>query len=547
MRPELISGATSRRDGRAGPSIVVIASEPSTRVELAGAIERRFGADYRVISLGGPDLSRDSLAACGAIAIALAPIGTRDFAALAHVGSLQPTARRVAVVGVGDTTVARALSQALTLGHVDYYVGFPWASLEEELYPVISESLRIWADEQKLQFEKATIVAEPARTRGVTLSKLLSSNGVTNRLVECDSPEGVELLAGPLAGVGLPAVRLWDGRTLDRPTESELAAALGAHTSPASPEYDVAIVGAGPAGVAAAIYASSEGLRTVSVEANAVGGQAGTSAHIRNYLGFPWGVRGADLARFAGRQSEQLGAETVVTRTVTSLSRDGAQHVLTLSNGAMIRARCVILAGGVQYQMCGVESVDALIGHGVFYGAAAGEAAAMSGLNVAILGGGNSAGQAAARLAADGANVTVLIRGESIHKSMSDYLVTKLEGTPTISVRTGVSVVDALGDGQLTGLVLADSSSRPLHLEADALFIFIGARPSTAWLRGVVDLDDHGFILTGRSGAPWLATSVAGVFAAGDIRSGSIKRVAAAVGEGSTASMMSRDYVTTFS
>ena len=393
------------------------------------------------------------------------------------------------------------------------------------------------------RLEKATIIAEPERTGGVALAKLLSSNGVTNRLLEFDSPEGIELLVGPLAGVGLPAVRLWDGRTLAGPSNSELAEALGARTSPASAEYDVAIVGAGPAGLAAAIYASSEGLRTVSIEANSVGGQAGTSAHIRNYLGFPWGVRGADLASSAGRQSEQLGAETIMTRTARTLRSDGKLRVLTLSNGAVVHAGCVILAGGVQYQMSGVESVDALIGHGVFYGAAAGEAATMSGLNVAILGGGNSAGQAAALLATDGANVTVLIRGESISKSMSDYLVKQLEGTPNVSIRTEVHVVDALGEGRLRGLVLAESTGRLVNVEADALFIFIGARPSTDWLQGVVDLDERGFILTGRNGSPWLETSMAGVFAAGDIRSGSIKRVAAAVGEGSTASMLSRDYL----
>jgi thioredoxin reductase (NADPH) len=388
-----------------------------------------------------------------------------------------------------------------------------------------------------------TIVAERERSRGVGLATMLTRNGVTTRLLSCDSAEGLDLLTGPLAGVALPAVRLWDGRTLAAPTEAALAEALGAHTSPTAAEYDVAIVGAGPAGLAAAIYASSEGLRTVTVEASAVGGQAGTSAHIRNYLGFPWGVRGADLAHSAGRQSEQLGAEIVVTRAAATLAADGGHHVLTLSNGDVVRARSVILAGGVSYRMSGIETVDALVGHGVFYGAAAGETTVLAGLNVALMGGGNSAGQAAAHLASAGANVTMLIRGESINKSMSDYLVQQLEGTPNVSVRTQVQVVDALGQGQLTGLVLEDPSGARAILETSAFFIFIGAQPSTDWLREVVDLDDHGFVLTGRDGAAWLETSVAGVFAAGDIRAGSIKRVAAAVGEGSTASMMAREHL----
>jgi thioredoxin reductase (NADPH) len=527
------------------PSIVVVASEPNSRDELIAAIERRFGVGYMVVSLAGSEVSNESLDAVRPIAIALAPIGDADFSALNLVGVHEPGACRIAVVRVGDTSVAQALNQALTLGHVDYYVGQPWASPEEELYPVLSEALRVWADEQQLRFEKVTIVADPERSRGVALTTMLTRNGVTTRLLSCDSSEGMDLLTGPLAGVALPAVRLWDGRVLAAPTEAELAEALGAHTSPTAAEYDVAIVGAGPAGLAAAIYASSEGLRTVTVEGSAVGGQAGTSAHIRNYLGFPWGVRGADLAHSASRQSEQLGAEIIVTRTAVTLAANGRQRALTLSNGDVVRARCVILAGGVSYRMSGIETVDALVGHGVFYGSAAGEAAAMAGLQVAIMGGGNSAGQAAAHLASAGANVTVLIRGDSINKSMSEYLVQQLEGTSNVAIWTQVQAVAALGEGQLTGLVLAGPSGERTTLETSALFIFIGARPSTDWLQGVVDLDDHGFVLTGRDGAPWLETSVPGVFAAGDIRAGSIKRVAAAVGEGSTASMMAREHLVT--
>lgn len=234
-----------------------------------------------------------------------------------------------------------------------------------------------------------------------------------------------------------------------------------------------------------------------------------------------------------------------MTRTAVMLAADGGRRVLTLSNGDVVLARCVILAGGVSYRRSGIGTVDALVGHGVFYGAAAGEAAAMAGLNVAIMGGGNSAGQAAAHLASAGANVTMLIRGDSINKSMSDYLVQQLEGTRNVSIRTQVQVVDALGEGQLTGLVLEDPSGARAMLETSAFFIFIGARPSTDWLQDVVDLDDHGFVLTGRDGATWLETSVSGVFAAGDIRAGSIKRVAAAVGEGSTASMMAREHLMT--
>lgn len=522
-------------------SIVIIASDPIVRDQLTDAVRRRFGADYTVVPIPGSDASVGNLASLEPISIALAPIGTSDFSVLQEVGAHDPGARRIAVVRVGDTSVAQALSQAMTLGHVDYYVGQPWASPEEELYPVISEALRVWAHERQLRYEKVTIVDEQGEEAGQALAAMLNRNAVASRLLASSSHDGQALLAGPLAGANLPAVMLWDGRVLSAPSNEQLAEALGASTSPTASDYDVAIVGCGPAGLAAAIYGSSEGLRTVMVEARAVGGQAGTSAKIRNYLGFPWGVRGADLAYSAGRQSEQLGAEIVVIRSAVALEAHGEDRLLTLTNGDVIRASCVILAGGVTYRLSGIETVDALVGHGVFYGAGAGEATAMAGLRVCVMGGGNSAGQAAAHFATAGAEVNVLIRGESAGKSMSDYLVRQLEGSPNVSIRTQVRVVEALGDGQLSALVLADRHGERVTLETDALYIFIGARPSTEWLEGVVDLDDHGFIRTGREDAAWLETSMSGVFAAGDIRSGSIKRVAAAVGEGSTASMLARE------
>jgi thioredoxin reductase (NADPH) len=524
-------------------NIVIVSSDPAALEELANAVQRRFGADYTVVSVPGSDALTPALSSPDPIAVAMAPIGTSDFAALRAVGAHDPGARRIAVVRVGDTSVAQELSRSMTLGEVEYYVGQPWASAEEELYPVVSEALRVWAHERQLRYEKATIVDGPGERAGKALATMLERNGVASRWLAADSPDGQNLLSGPLAGVALPAVLLWDGRALSGPTEAELAEALGANTSPTAADYDVAIVGAGPAGLAASIYASSEGLRTVSVEASAVGGQAGTSAKIRNYLGFPWGVRGADLASAASRQSEQLGAETVVTRSAVSLAVDGDDRLLTLSNGDVIRARCVILAGGVTYRLSGIESVDARIGHGVFYGAGAGEAKAMAGLRVAVMGGGNSAGQAAAHLAEGGAAVTVLIRGDSIGKSMSDYLVRQLEGNPNITITTQVRVLEALGEAQLKALVLAGPDREQAVLEADALYIFIGARPATEWLEEAVALDDHGFVLTGRENAAWLETSLSGVYAAGDIRAGSIKRVAAAVGEGSTASMLAREHL----
>jgi thioredoxin reductase (NADPH) len=261
--------------------------------------------------------------------------------------------------------VAEELGRALTLSHVDYYVGHPWASPEEELYPVVSEALRVWSHDQQLRLPKLTLVREPGDALGEDLARMLDRNGIPARVHLAPQPEAQALLAGPLAGQPLPALHLWDGRVLAAPSRSELAEALGARTRPTHDRYDLAIVGTGPAGLAAATYAASEGLRAVAIEADAVGGQAGTSARIRNYLGFPWGIRGADLAAQAGQQAEQLGAEILVTRNAASLAVDGDDRVLTLSSGDPVRARCVLLAGGVTYRRTGVATVDALIGRGV--------------------------------------------------------------------------------------------------------------------------------------------------------------------------------------
>ncbi len=522
---------------------MIIDHDEQRRSALADALQRRFSADYQIVAADGEAPGR-SLSGIDEVAVALAPIGTPDMAVLGTVCRSHPTARRVAVVTVGDTSVAGELSRALTLNQVDYYVGHPWATAEEEVYPVVTEALRVWARDRELQYDKAVVVDAVRRGWGEEIVSRMRRNGVAARFHLADSPEGSALLAGPLAGAALPVMQLWDGRVLANPDFPTLVEALGARTRPARDRYDVAIVGAGPAGLAAAVYAASEGLDAVVVEAATVGGQASSSAKIRNYLGFPWGVRGVDLATMASRQAEQLGAEFVIARHVTGLEVDGSHRLLHLDSGDVVRARCVILAGGVSYRRLGVQSVDDLIGRGVFYGAAAGEAATMAGLRVAVLGGGNSAGQAAAHLAAAGAAVTVLIRGGSLAKGMSSYLVEQLEGTPTLEVRCGVQIVHAVGDQQLAGLVLTsvDTGERST-LDVDALFVFIGAQPHSSWLDGSVDMDDHGFVRTGHDGAAWLESSVPGVFAAGDIRAGSIKRVAAAVGEGSTAAMLVREHL----
>lgn len=532
------------------PVLVAIISDPDTRLAVVDALQRRYAADYDVIA-PTPATAPDALAALvadgRAVALALCPVGPEPTSMLRKIRDVFPTCRCVAIVEVGDTSAAAELNRGLTLGSIDYYIGHPWSTPEEELYPVTAEALRVWSRDQHLHYDKVTILDAPRGRRGQEMARWLSRNGVSSTLHTTGSNEGAALAAGPLIGLELPAVLLYNGQVLADPSEDLLARALGAQTSPTRESYDVTIVGAGPAGLAAAVYAAAEGLRTLVLEQRAVGGQAGTSAKIRNYLGFRWGVAGSDLTADASRQAEQLGAEFVVTRAVTTLTTNRNEHHVTLSNGDVARSKAIILAGGVSYRRLAIPAVDDLVGRGVFYGAGTSEITAMSGSRVCVVGAGNSAGQAACALAAAGAEVTLLVRGDDLSASMSDYLVQQITNAFRLSVRTGTQVTSAIGDQQLEALVI-NHHDRTATIEADALFVFIGARPHTDWLSGTVCLGAQGFILTGRDlppehSAAWLETSRPGVYAAGDIRQGSIKRVAAAVGEGSTAAMLARDHL----
>jgi thioredoxin reductase (NADPH) len=543
------------------PAIVAVASDASLHSALYQVLTNRYGSDYEVTVVDTPAQGLDTLqelrAASVAVALILAEWHTTggngiDFLIAAH--AIHPEARRIVVIDVGDTSAAGALSVALTLNQVDAYFGQPWASPEEELHPLLADELRLWARVTQPRYAKTTIIDAPDGTRGHQLRGWLERNSVATTLLTPDDEEARALLAArQIATTKLPITVLWDGRVLVDPSDPELVEALGARTRPIGGLYDVAIVGAGPAGLATALYAGSEGMRALVIEGDSVGGQAGTSAKIRNYLGFPWGLSGGELAARAARQAEQLGAEFIITPRAESVRADGDERILTLSSGDEIRARSVVLAGGVTYRRLGVPAVDALIGAGVFYGAAPSEAAGMHGLDVCVLGAGNSAAQAAAHLASAGAHVTMLVRGSSLTTSMSDYLVREIDAAPNIAVRLNTEAVDAGTNGRLDHLVVRDSKSgNTSELAVHALFVFIGARPRTDWLKGVVALDERGFVLTGRDldgiwslgRAPaWLETNVPGVFAAGDIRFGSVKRVAAAVGEGSTAAMLVREYL----
>jgi thioredoxin reductase (NADPH) len=547
------------------PLVLAVASDAKLRAALDDVLRRRFGTDYAVMVVEEPadgvrQLTewRDS---GQQVALVLASLRLADQDGVSFLGrahDLHPRARRIAVIDVGDVGVATTINHALTLNQIDSYFGQPWASPEEEVYPTIGEALRIWARENQPRYDKVRLVDDPNGTRGSELRSWLERNAVATTLSSAGSPTGRALLAEHgVGGDRLPVAVLYDERVLIDPANDELAEALGARTHASRDRYDAAIIGAGPAGLAAAVYVGAEGLRAVIIEHEAVGGQAGTSSKIRNYLGFPWGVGGLELAERASRQAEQLGTEFVVARSAVGLRSHGTDRVVALSNGEEVTASTVVIAGGVTYRRLGVPAVDALVGVGVFYGAAMSEVQSMGDLDVFVLGAGNSAGQAAAHLASAGARVTVLVRGTSLAASMSDYLVRELDASPNVAVRFTTEVIGAGSDRQLDHIVLRDSSDGSTRAEpADALFIFIGARPHTGWLDGALAADSHGFLLTGRDVAEaqpsmwtcarppsWLETSMPGVFAVGDIRHGSVKRVAAAVGEGSTAAMLVREYL----
>ncbi len=557
--------------GRDHPLIAIIDRAPPQDGMLAPDLDRRFGRDYEVIATAGTAEALGVLSAAAhagrPVAVVIVPMWMPSMTGiefLISVRDLHPDAKRVLVIDVGDVSAEADIVRALTRNHLDFYFGMPWASPEEELYPVIGEALRLWSRHNQPRYEKAVIIDAPDHTRGRELRGWLERNGVATGLVFADSPRGRELLGRhQLVTDHLPGVVMHDGRALQDPRNDELAEALGASTRPRDVTYDVAIVGAGPAGLAAAVYAASEGLSAVVVESEAVGGQAGTSSKIRNYLGFPWNISGGELAERASRQAQQLGVHFVVARAALALRATGTQRLLTLSSGDEMTARAVVLAGGVAYRRLGVAEVDALVGAGVFYGAAVSEAQSMADMDVYVLGGGNSAGQAATHMAAAGARVTILIRGQALSASMSDYLIEEIRASDAIAVRTGVRIIGAHTAQRLESLVLSDSNGEnATTLPADALFVFIGARPHTEWLAGTLALDSNGFVLTGRdlsqttgSHSQWplrrppsvLETSMPGVFAAGDIRHRSVKRVAAAVGEGSTATLLVREYLDTLS
>jgi thioredoxin reductase (NADPH) len=548
------------------PILFLVDDRPKVLEALADDLARRFGTDHRILTATSPEAALatlEELAGRGEeVAVVLAGQHMAELAGvpfLVRAHELHPSAKRVLLVGRRDWTPANPAVRAMTLGQIDTYLFEPWLPAGRFLDLPISQVLADWVPSRGPSFEGIRIVGPRWGTRSHELRDMLTRMGIPHGWYQAASAEGRRLLeeAGE-DGTRLPVVVFHSGQVFVDPSDAELAAGLGYGTRPAAGAYDLVIVGAGPAGLAAAVYAASEGLDTLVVEPQVVGGQAGTSAMIRNYLGFPRGIGGGDLANRALEQAWLFGAHLVLAQRATGLRTDGPRRLVRLSDGTEVAAEAVVVASGVAWRRLGVPRLEELVGAGVFYGAAGAEARAMEGQDVFVVGAGNSAGQAALHLARYAASVTVLARGPDLAASMSDYLIQEIDQAPNVAVRLRTQVVDGLGGRRLEGLVLRcqdDGSTE--EVPAAALFVMIGGEPRTEWLAGV-ERDDRGYILTGHDllgpdGLPagWphrrppllLETSIPGVFAAGDVRHRSVKRVASAVGEGAVAVQLVHQYL----
>jgi thioredoxin reductase (NADPH) len=550
-----MSTISPRRASRpAGPQAVlpvlfVIDHDPMSLDVLLSGISRRFGNDFAV---RGESSTEAALAALQELVVAEEPVALLlvDDAlsgALAPAHRLHPSAKRVLLVDRDYSSQSPAV-QAVMLGRADYHLVRPWAD-DETVYRAMSDFLSSWTREQEPRFEEFRIVGSEGDVKALRLRDVMARFSMPFGFYEAKTKLGRRLLrdAG-LDATRLPVVIRYDGKITVDPGLPDLAGAIGVNIKNDRDTCDVAIVGAGPAGLTAAVYAASEGLDTILLERDISGGQAGTSPLIRNYPGFPHGVNGAVLMERTCEQAWLMGAHIVFAQPAVTLERHGPDRVVRLSDGTGLHARAVVIATGIEWRRLSVAPLEALVGSGVFYGASASESHAMNGQDVFIVGAGNSAGQAALHLARYARTVTLLVRGTSLAKSMSSYLVRAIESAPEILVRTRTEVIDGSGDPALESISLLDRASGKIEkIRADALFVMIGGQPHTNWLPDETVRDQQGYLVTGGDllegdEATWehereplaLETSMSGVFAAGDVRHGSIKRVASAVGEGAT-------------
>jgi thioredoxin reductase (NADPH) len=536
--------------------VLVVDDDPDGLGTIERELDDRYARHYRVICVGSPDEALallDDVAASGdEVALVLAGEqfpGTSGGELLGEVGHRHPHARRALLIRfeeLGHRDAGATIFDGIAHGRFEHYLLRPSTSPDEQFHQTISTMLLEWAEAQRAAPYTIHVVGESWSGRAYELREALQQCAVPHSFCLVDSDEGRALVASAREGAELPLMVMPNGDVLENPDNAEIAVAAGGPANPEDVTFDVVVIGAGPSGLSAAVYGASEGLGTLVLDSGGIGGQATSSSLIRNYLGFPRGVSGRQLARAAYEQAWVFGADFAFMHEVTTIEREGNELVVTLAGSRPIRTAAVLLAMGASYRRIEIAELEELNGAGVYYGGPTSEAPGLAGDDVYIVGGANSAGQAALHLSRYARMVTLVIRASSLRSGMSDYLVRQVEAADNIEVRLDTQVVGGGGDGHLEHLVLRDRTTQAdVTVEAQALFLLIGAQPHTDWLPGDIERDDKGFVLTGGDvpEASWtlerrpydLETSMPGVFAAGDVRHGSVKRVASAVGEGSIA------------
>jgi thioredoxin reductase (NADPH) len=535
------------------PLIVLVDDEPQALSLLLDALARRYGADYRVTGHFSAHAALEELNRAKSegeqVALVIADQWMPEMKGIELLGrahQIHPDAQRALLVAWGDRSAAPTILAGCAFGQIENYLHKPWSPPEVHLYPLIGEYLAEWTRLHGPRMELVRVIGNDPSPRAHEIQELLYRNGIPHGFYPASSEHGIRLLQqSGLDGSTLPVVILPDGHVLLDPSNSDILDTLGSSNLEQT-HCDVAVVGAGPAGLAAAVYAASEGLQTVVIEREAIGGQAGASALIRNYLGFPGGISGGDLMQRAYQQAWLFGAKYVLAREVQQLRASGTDRILLLSDGRQITARAVVIASGASYRRLEVPNLQRLVGAGIYYTAPV-FPMALKDKHVFVVGGGNSAGQAAIHLSKSAGKVTLILRAASLKEGMSDYLVREIANRSNVEVRLNTEITDGDGAHMLERLVLRNRVSEVGEtVKADALFVLIGARPHTDWLRDTVKRDERGYVVTGRDVGRVLdgedkreplplETSLPGVFAVGDVRAGSVKRIASAVGEGAIA------------
>lgn len=532
----------------AGPKSLIVTVDPEADPRLADELQRRYAHDYRILNDTSSEAARERLRRASEsgdrVALLIIDRSVADCEDLfATAQELHSSCKRLLLIRFGewaDTDVAETIRRAMALGSIDYYALRPWTSPDELFHRTLTELLHEFARSDVEAPRELTVVGVTGSARAYEVRNQLARNGIPHNFWPSDSIEGKRILENVgHAGSTEPIVVLLDGRVLVDPHEGELALAYGVAIAVQDTEqtHDVAVIGAGPSGLSAAVYAASEGLSALVVEREAIGGQAGASSKIRNYLGFARGLSGAELAQRAYQQAWVFGANFVMTRNVDELAKGEDCYVLKLSDATSLKARSVILAMGVAYRRLGIPELEPLEGAGVFHGASPSEAAHMADKLVFVVGAGNSAGQAALHLSRYAKQVSILVRGPSLEELMSAYLINEIHGRANIDVRLRTEIVSGSGEDRLEELLIRDAEGNMASEPADGVFVLIGATPHTGWLPPEIARDKYGFVITDEPfedrPALLFETSLPGIFAVGDVRAGSVKRVASGVGEGS--------------